>query len=97
MSPAIPAFDLHLLDVIALTADSICPEIRNCAIGITKGRISWLANPAPPAYEAKRVLRLPGHFITPGFVNVHTHSILSMVRGAAADMGFAPSYTPVSL
>jgi 5-methylthioadenosine/S-adenosylhomocysteine deaminase len=39
-------------------------------------------------------LRLPGHFITPGFVNVHTHSILTMVRGVAADLGFAPSYTP---
>ena len=31
--------------------------------------------------------------ITPGFVNVHTHAILSMVRGVAEDMGFAPAYT----
>jgi 5-methylthioadenosine/S-adenosylhomocysteine deaminase len=40
------------------------------------------------------VLRLAGHFITPGFVNPHTHSILCMVRGVAVDAGFAPSYTP---
>ena len=32
--------------------------------------------------------------ITPGFVNVHTHAILSMVRGVAEDLGFAPAYTP---
>jgi 5-methylthioadenosine/S-adenosylhomocysteine deaminase len=27
-------------------------------------------------------------------VNVALHSILTMVRGVAADLGFAPSYTP---
>jgi 5-methylthioadenosine/S-adenosylhomocysteine deaminase len=32
--------------------------------------------------------------VTPGFVNVHTHAILSMVRGVAEDLGFAPAYTP---
>jgi 5-methylthioadenosine/S-adenosylhomocysteine deaminase len=32
--------------------------------------------------------------LTPGFVNVHTHAILSMVRGVAEDLGFAPAYTP---
>ena len=31
--------------------------------------------------------------MTAGFVNVHTHSALTMVRGVAADLGFAPSYT----
>jgi 5-methylthioadenosine/S-adenosylhomocysteine deaminase len=94
MPPSTPTFDLLLHDVTALTADPIRPEIRNCTIGITNGRITWLDNTAPHSYEAKRVLKLKGHFVTPGFVNVHTHSILSMVRGVAADIGFAPSYTP---
>jgi cytosine/adenosine deaminase-related metal-dependent hydrolase len=35
------------------------------------------------------VLCLPGHFVTPGFVNTHAHFILSLVRGVAADLGFA--------
>ena len=31
--------------------------------------------------------------VIPGFVNVHTHTTLVMVRGEAEDMGFAPAYT----
>jgi 5-methylthioadenosine/S-adenosylhomocysteine deaminase len=88
------AFDLLLLDAIALTADPAQPEIRGAAIGIRAGRITWLSDQPPAHYTAQRVLRLPDHFITPGFVNTHSHSILSMVRGVAADLGFAPSYTP---
>ena len=45
-------------------------------------------------YRAQRDVSLPGHLVTPGFVNVHTHTILTMVRGVAEDMGFAPAYTP---
>ena len=87
-------FDLLLLDAVALTADALQPEIRDCAIGIKDGRITWRDSKPPEKYTAGRTLRLPGHFITPGFVNTHTHSVLSMVRGVAADLGFAPSYTP---
>lgn len=94
MDASEPIFDLLLLDAIALTADAARPEIRDCAIGIRDGRIAWLDTRPPPRYTARRTLRLPGHFVTPGFVNVHTHSILTMVRGVAADLGFAPSYTP---
>ena len=32
--------------------------------------------------------------VLPGFINVHTHTTLVMVRGEAEDMGFAPAYTP---
>jgi len=94
MSSSPITFDLLLLDAIALTADPARPEIRHCALGIAGGRITWLDTAPPPLFEARRILRLPDHFITPGFVNVHTHSVLTMVRGVAADLGFAPSYTP---
>ncbi|WP_343592359.1 amidohydrolase family protein [Paracidovorax wautersii] len=90
----VPHFDLLLLDAIALTADARQPELRGCAIGIAQGRIAWLGRQPPSHYSATRTLHLPGHFVTPGFVNTHTHSVLSMVRGVAADLGFAPSYTP---
>lgn len=94
MDPTLHRFDLLLLDAILLTADPARPEIRGGALGIAGGRITWLDQAPPAHYEAARTLRLPGHFVTPGFVNTHLHSILTMVRGVAADLGFAPSYTP---
>ncbi|MEH3086572.1 MAG: amidohydrolase family protein [Xylophilus ampelinus] len=93
-SPSPETFDLLILDATALTAEADRPEIRGAAIGIRDGRIAWLDREPPARCEARRTLRLPDHFVTPGFVNVHTHAILSMVRGVAADLGFAPSYTP---
>ena len=87
-------FDLMLLDAHFLTADPDRPLVRGGALGIRGGRIAWLADRPPQAYQASRTLRLGDHFVTPGFVNVHLHSILTMVRGVAADLGFAPSYTP---
>ena len=89
-----PHFDLLILEAIALTADPTRPEIRDCALGIRAGRIAWLDDHPPAEFSATRTLRLPGHFVTPGLVNPHTHSMLTMVRGVAADLGFAPSYTP---
>jgi 5-methylthioadenosine/S-adenosylhomocysteine deaminase len=87
-------FDLLLLGGIVLTADATRPQVRDAALGIREGRIAWLDSEPPEQYSASRTLSLSDHFITPGFVNPHAHSILSMVRGVAADAGFAPSYTP---
>src|SRR5690606_36700225 len=39
-------------------------------------------------------IHLAGHLVTPGFINTHTDTILTMVRGVAEDMGFALAYTP---
>lgn len=91
---ALLCFDLLLRDAIFLTADPAQPECRGWCLGISGQRITWFAPDLPTRYSAKRELRLPGHFVTPGFVNPHMHSILSMVRGVAVDLGFAPSYTP---
>ncbi|HSI02707.1 MAG TPA: amidohydrolase family protein [Reyranella sp.] len=87
------AFDTLLTGATLLTAAPDRPEIRDGSIGISAGRIAWL-DEGRPAARAARTIDLAGHVITPGFVNVHAHSILTMVRGVAADSGFAPSYTP---
>lgn len=87
-------FDMLLRDAIFLTADPEQPLCRSWCLGIHQGVITWLDRAPPSSYIAKRELSLPGHFVTPGFVNPHVHSILSMVRGVAVDIGFAPSYTP---
>jgi 5-methylthioadenosine/S-adenosylhomocysteine deaminase len=70
--------------------------INNAAIGIKDSRITLL-EPMPssaPLPAARRVIDMRGHLVVPGFINVHTHTILTMVRGMAEDMGFAPAYTP---
>lgn len=68
--------------------------IADAIIGIRGDRIVLLTTRAEaPTWKAKRVLDLPGHLAVPGLINVHTHAILSMVRGVAEDLGFAPAYT----
>lgn len=95
MTPPLLELDLAIQGVTALTVNSAQPVIEEAVIGIQGDRIALISSTADaPAWTAKRILDLPGHVATPGFVNVHTHAILSMVRGVAEDLGFAPAYTP---
>lgn len=93
---AVGALDLLITGADVLTCDPARPELRSAFLGVRHGRIAWLDTVAPPAVATAgtTVMDLPGRVLTPGFVNVHNHSILTMVRGVAADLGFAPSYTP---
>jgi 5-methylthioadenosine/S-adenosylhomocysteine deaminase len=90
------AFDLLLTDLKIVTVDADMRVIEHAAIGVTAGRITWIGTlqELPADAVATRRLSLPGRVLTPGFVNVHTHAILTMVRGVAEDLGFAPAYTP---
>ncbi|MFT6903486.1 MAG: 5-methylthioadenosine/S-adenosylhomocysteine deaminase [Oleiphilaceae bacterium] len=88
--------DLVIHGAHLLTVDPELGEIANGLLIIDQGRLIEVAEydasvALPPA---RRTLNLSGRVITPGFVNVHTHTILTMVRGVAEDMGFAPAYTP---
>lgn len=77
-----------------LSADTAQPYREKAWISVTKGRITAISDSAPKDISPKtKVIDATGRVITPGFVNVHTHAILSMVRGVAEDMGFAPAYT----
>jgi 5-methylthioadenosine/S-adenosylhomocysteine deaminase len=79
-----------------ITSDPATPQIDAAAIAITAGRIAWLgsARALPQGFVAAKRIDLPGHVVLPGLINIHTHAILSMVRGVAEDLGFAPAYTP---
>ena len=93
--PELNHFDLFLTGGTILTGNPGQPEIRDGSIGVRDGKITWLGHGTPQSgHTTKRVRKLPGCVVTPGFVNTHTHSILTMVRGVAVDAGFAPSYTP---
>lgn len=41
-----------------------------------------------------QVVDCRGHLVIPGLINLHTHAMLTMVRGVAEDLGTAPAYTP---
>lgn len=91
-----PAFDLLLTGATVATVDAADTVIDAAAIGVAGGRIAWVgpASALPAGVRATRTVALPGRLVVPGLVNVHTHAILSMVRGVAEDLGFAPAYTP---
>ena len=84
------SYDLLLRGATLVTGDSV---VRDGWLAVQGDRIASLGNAAERAPPAARTLELAGHVVTPGFVNLHTHSALTMVRGVAADLGFAPSYT----
>ncbi len=88
-------FDTVLLGPTLLTARPEEPVIRQGFIGIVGNRIAAMGplERLPEGYVAREVLDLPGRLVTPGYVNVHTHAVLSLMRGIALDMGFAPAYT----
>jgi 5-methylthioadenosine/S-adenosylhomocysteine deaminase len=85
--------DLLIHGCTALTSDPAVPLIEDAAIGIRADRLVFVGKDAG-GLEAKRVIDARGHLATPGFVNVHTHAVLSLARGMTEDLGFAPAYTP---
>jgi 5-methylthioadenosine/S-adenosylhomocysteine deaminase len=87
-------FDFALRKGILLTSDARNPIIPDGFVGISGNRIAAIG-PAAAFADATAVvdMDLTGRVVTPGFVNVHTHAVLSLMRGIALDMGFAPAYT----
>ena len=85
--------DLLFTGVTLLTAEPDAPVLRDAALAIQGDRIAWMGPASAAPRDARRTMALPGRVITPGFINLHTHSAFTMVRGVAMDLGFAPSYT----
>lgn len=86
--------DLIVAGATVLTSNPARPYIEKAWIEVSGGRITVIADNAPKQTDPRTtIVNGDGRVVTPGFVNVHTHAILSMVRGVAEDMGFAPAYT----
>ena len=92
MTDTTPA-DLVVHSATVLTGGAEPARIDDATLVVRDGHLASLevGDARPPA---TRTVDARGHVVTPGFVNVHTHTILTMVRGVAEDMGFAPAYTP---
>lgn len=97
MEPGAPCdIDILIRGSTVLTGEPGARAIEDAVIGVKGDRLALIAKAAeltalPPA---RRVIDARGHLATPGFVNVHTHAVLSLARGMTEDMGWAPAYTP---
>ena len=65
----------------AITCDADFSLLRNAALDVTDGRISWIGeqSEAPPHDGATTQL---GGLLMPGLVNSHAHTPMTLVRGA---------------
>ncbi len=88
-------FDTAIVGATLLTGDPAAPVVKDGVLGLAGNRIAFAGarGQLPPEIPAARLIEAQGRLVTPGFVNVHTHAVLSLMRGVALDMGFAPAYT----
>ncbi|MEM6974103.1 MAG: amidohydrolase family protein [Pseudomonadota bacterium] len=86
--------DILIEGAHVLTSDPVAPEIGKGRIAVMGDRLHTVGAAEGPPPPAARVIDGTGFVVLPGLVNIHLHAILTMVRGVAEDMGFAPAYTP---
>jgi 5-methylthioadenosine/S-adenosylhomocysteine deaminase len=62
--------------------------LKEHALAVDQGRIVALLPTAEAAtrYAPREHLRLPGKVLLPGFVNLHTHAAMTLLRGYADDL-----------
>ena len=62
--------------------------LENTAVVVTQGRITALlpVEEARRLYSAREVVPLPESAVLPGFVNLHSHAAMNLVRGLGADL-----------
>ncbi|MCI5850406.1 MAG: TRZ/ATZ family hydrolase [Sutterellaceae bacterium] len=68
----------------------IVPEgivLDHHVVAIDKGKIAAVAPEAQASqFEAKEVVDLPGEIVMPGFVNLHSHAAMNLLRGIGPDL-----------
>jgi len=62
--------------------------MEDCSIAIHHGRIVEIlpSTDAAEKYNANTHHHMPGHLLTAGFINTHTHAAMSLMRGLADDL-----------
>lgn len=62
--------------------------LENHAVAVSGGEILAIlpADEAASRYAPAEHVRLPGHVLIPGLVNLHTHAAMTLMRGMADDM-----------
>jgi len=85
--------DLVITDAILVSGTPGVEPLPKAYVALSGERILACGPMAAMPPSDAPVLALPGRVLTPGLINIHTHAVLSLMRGIAVDMGFAPAYT----
>ena len=88
MQQEMPHYALVIRGATVITADPGQAPITDAVIAVQGDVLRRIcaADAFDAHFTADRILDLPGRVIIPGLFNVHTHAILSMVRGVAEDL-----------
>ena len=71
--------------VTVVTMDERLSVWTDAFVGVTDGKISWLAKKAPEEKPAQ-IIDASGMVLMPGLINCHTHLPMSLLRGYADDL-----------
>lgn len=70
---------------VVLPCDPVCSVVRDGAVDVDGGRISYCGPRADAPASTAPVTALPG-IVLPGLVNTHAHSPMTLLRGMGADL-----------
>ena len=74
--------DTLFSNVTAVTMDEALHVYFGAFVGVTDGKISWLAKTAPKE-QPRKIVNGEGLVLMPGLINCHTHLPMSLLRGYA--------------
>ena len=77
--------DTLFSNVTIVTMDEAMHVYFDAYLGVTDGKISYLAREAPKE-KTKRLVPGEGMVLMPGLINCHTHLPMSVLRGYADDV-----------
>ena len=81
--------DALIQNAVVITCDDGGSVIENGAVAVLGKRIEEVGESGEMArkYESLDRIDASGQAVLPGFVNAHTHSVLTVLRGTVEDMG----------
>lgn len=92
---------LLITDTVVVTCDAQRRILENAAVAVQGNRIAAVGPSAELEQRFAHLERFPGHglAVLPGFINAHTHTALTVLRGTVEDLDSNPVYgymSPVS-
>lgn len=78
--------DTLFSNISVVTMDERMQVLTDAFVGVTDGRISWLAKKAPEE-KPQRIIDGTGMVLIPGLINCHTQLEQTLLRGYADDCG----------